>query len=202
MHFKCDRPPSAGLLRRLEQVGRGWTSTRDRSKYAVIMSPVFIRKSTLMSLWSDENISPRKKKMKRHTEASQQPSVWFSSFWHILPVSLIKDAELLSPFALPCPHTSSLTASECRVCRMVVAESGWVEITLLNLLCCLQSMLRVSMATHSLENPPSKSRWSDDAVVCVCQVCSSPLCEPVCLVCLFPSERIKQIHGLVVHKLK
>lgn len=201
MHFKCDRPLSAGLLRRLEQVGRGWTSTRHRSKYAVIMSPVFIRKSTLMSLWSDENISPRKKNEETHWSESAALSLVFI-FLTYFTCQLDKRCRASVPFALPCPHTSSLTASECRVCRMVVAESGWVEITLLSLLCCLQSMLRVSMATHSLENPPSKSRWSDDAVVCVCQVCSSPLCEPVCLVCLFPSEQIKQIHGFVVHKLK
>lgn len=108
-----------------------------------------------------------------------------------------KDVEVLSlPSSVLTAHLL-LLQSVC-VCGMVMAERGWVEITLLNLLCCLQSLLRVSMATHSLGNPPSKSRWSDDAVVCLCQVCSSPLCEPVGLL---PSDGVKQIYGSVVHRL-
>lgn len=61
---------------------------------------------------------------------------------------------------------------------MAEAERGRGEITPLNLLCRLCAR-RVSMATHSLRNPPSSSRWGDDAAGCLRQVWRSPRCKPV-----------------------
>lgn len=59
---------------------------------------------------------------------------------------------------------------------MVAAEKGvsWNNTAQPSVLFAQHSPLWVSMATHSLGNPPSSSRWGDDAVVCLCQVCSSP----------------------------
>lgn len=74
-----------------------------------------------------------------------------------------------------CPHVrTSPSAPERCLCGMMVvmAGRGRAEITLLNLLVlfALESRPRVSMATQSLGNPPSSSRWADDAVVCLCHV--------------------------------
>ena len=67
----------------------------------------------------------------------------------------------------------------------------------------LDSPLRVSMATHSLGNPPSSSRWGDDAAVCLHQSCGSPPCEPACVVYgVVPRDGVRQINGSVMHTFK
>lgn len=85
---------------------------------------------------------------------------------------------------------------------MAEAERGWVEITLLNLLCCFRwRVSRVSMATHGLGNPPSSSRWGDDAAACLCRASCSPLCEPIHVVYLFPSDGAEQMMMQKCHAL-
>lgn len=65
----------------------------------------------------------------------------------------------------------------------------------------LESVSRVSMATHSLGNPPSSSRWGDDAAACLCRVSCSPLCEPIQVVHLFPSDGAEQMMLQKCHAL-
>lgn len=127
-------------------------------------------------------------------------SIWSSSFlthlicqrWSVPPVQL-------------CPPLSSHHISFCFpvlcvcVCRMLVAERGRVEITLLNLLCCLQleSPLRVSMATHSLGNPPPSSRWcSGLSLPSVCVALASLWTS---LLSLFVSKRRSEANKWLCH---
>lgn len=77
---------------------------------------------------------------------------------------------------------------------------SWNNTTQPSALFVMESVLRVSMATPSLGNAPSLSRWGDDAAACLWQIYCSPLCELTHS--LFPSDGAQQkYHALSQNKM-
>lgn len=174
-----------------------------QNNLCVRTSPVLARKGNFKSLWPAE-FSP---KMLRYTWIGQHNLIFI-----FLAHFICRRGGRMQRFCPPCSAlpASVLTPHVMSFCFRVlrVWDGGgrkgvsWNNAAQPPVLLAVESPLRVSMATHSLGNPPSSSRWGDDAVVCLCQMCKSPLCEPVCVVYVFPSDGEKQINDSVMHKLK